>query len=224
MRLASLLLPAVALVAAPFVAPLVVPLSAQRRPHVEIQLPTASRLTTEGPLVRARGVLSDARMRELLRSGFPARLHFRAELWSSERWFDELHGTAEWNVLVQWRGVDQKYEVLQIIGDRTLSLGAFTRIEDAESAVERPLRVPIAAPVSNHRRFYYEVALDVQTLSVTDLDEVSRWLRGEVQPAFRGDRNPGTAFTRGLRSLTTRLLGGERRGYSARTDSFSTAR
>jgi hypothetical protein len=68
------------------------------------------------------------------------------------------------------------------------------------------------------------VSLDVQTLSVTDLDEVSRWLRGEVRPAFRGDRNPGTAFTRGLRSLTTRLLGGEQRGYTARTDTFRTAR
>jgi hypothetical protein len=204
--------------------PVAASLAAQRGPHVEIQLPTASRLTLEGPLVRARGVLSDARMRELLRSGFPARLRFRAELWSSERWFDELHQTAEWNVTVQWRGVDQKYEVLQYVGERVLSLGSFTRIEDAESAVERPIRVPIAAPASNHRRFYYEVSLDVQTLSVTDLDEVSRWLRGEVRPAFRGDRNPGTAFTRGLRSLTTRLLGGEQRGYTARTDTFRTAR
>ncbi len=220
MRHAARLLALCALVASPSV----MPLAAQRGPHVEVQLPTASRLTAEGPLVRARGVLSDARMRELLRSGFPARLRFRAELWSSERWFDELHRSAEWNVLVQWRGVDQKYEVLQIVGDRTLSLGSFTRIEDAESAVERPVRVPIAAPASNHNRYYYEVSLDVQTLSVTDLDEVSRWLRGEVQPAFRGDRNPGTAFTRGLRSLTTRLLGGEQRGYSARTDTFSTAR
>ena len=199
------------------------PLGAQRGPHVEIQLPTASRLTAEGPLVRARGVLSDARMRELLSSGFPARLHFRAELWSSERWFDQLHRTAEWDVLVQWRGVDQTYEVTQFIAGRALSLGAFVRIEDAEAAVERPLRVPIAAPGSN-RRFYYEVALDVETLSVTDLDEVSRWLRGEVQPAFRGERNAGTAITRGLRSLTTRLLGGEQRGYSARSAMFRAPR
>lgn len=199
------------------------PLAAQPGPGVEIQLPTASRLTAEGPLVFARGVLSDARMRELLRSGFPARLHFRAELWSSERWFDQMHRTAEWDVLVRWRGVDQTYEVMQYIAGRELSLGAFARIEDAEAAVERPLRVPIAAPAGN-KRFYYEVALDVQTLSVTDLDEVSRWLRGEVQPAFRGERNPGTAFTRGLRSLMTRLLGGERRGYAARSATFRTPR
>lgn len=214
MKLARLALSA-ALVAAP--------LAAQRGPHVEITLPTASRLTAEGPLVRARGVLSDARMRELLRSGFPARLHFRAELWSSEPWFDQLHRVAEWDVLVEWRGVEQTYEVTQFIAGRELSLGAFARIEDAEAAVERPLRVPIAAPASN-RRFYYVAALDVETLSMTDLDEVSRWLRGEVRPAFRGQRNPGTALTRGLRSLTTRLLGGERRGYSARSATFRAPR
>jgi hypothetical protein len=145
------------------------------------------------------------------------------ELWSSERWADEMHRAAAWEVLVRWRGVDQKYEVLQIVGGKTLSLGVFTRIEDAESAVERPLRVPMAAPVSR-RLFYYEAALEVRTLSVSDLDEVNAWLRGELQPAVRGQRNPGTALTRGVRSLTTRLLGGERREYGARTTTFRVPR
>lgn len=208
-----------ALVLGVLVASLATPLAAQRVPRVEILLPTPTRLTSEGPLVRAAGVLSDERMRELLRSGFPARLHYRVELWSSERWFDGLHRTAEWDVLVRLRGVDQMYEVTQYVGGRELSLGAFERIEDAEAAVERPVRVPIAAPVQNGR-FYYKTELDVETLSMTDLDEVSRWLRGELQPAVRGERNPGTAFTRGFRSLTTRILGGERREYGARSATF----
>jgi hypothetical protein len=208
-----------ALVLGVLVVSLATPLAAQRVPRVEILLPTPTRLTSEGPLVRAAGVLSDERMRELLRSGFPARLHYRVELWSSERWFDGLHRIAEWDVLVSLRGVDQMYVVTQFVGDRVLSLGAFERIEDAEAAVERPVRVPIAAPGLN-RRFYYKTELDVETLSVTDLDEVSRWLRGELQPAVRGERNPGTAVTRGLRSLTTRILGGERREYGARSATF----
>ncbi len=199
--------------------------TAQRAPgpRLEILLPTPTRLTAEGPLVKARGVLTDPRMRELLASGFPARLSYRVELWSSERWVDELHRTAEWEVQVRWRGVDEKYEVTQIVGGRALSLGAFARIEDAESAVERPLRVPMAAPASR-RQFYYEAALEVRTLSVSDLDEVNAWLRGELQPAVRGQRNPGTALTRGVRSLTTRLLGGERREYGARTATFRVPR
>ena len=55
------------------------------------------------------------------------------------------------------------------------------------------------------------------TLDNTDLAEMQRWLRGEAQPAVRGKRNPGTALTNGLRTLTTRLLGGEARHYDARS-------
>ncbi|HET8771198.1 MAG TPA: hypothetical protein VFM71_09465 [Gemmatimonadaceae bacterium] len=194
-------------------------LGAQERPSVQVQLPIASQLTREGPVVRSHHMLSDEETRELLRSGFPARLHYRVELWADGRFFDELRRDAEWDVVVRWEGVDQTYEVIQVVGDRRLSLGAFTRIEDAEAAVSRPVRVPISAP-NEDRRFYYRVTLDVEALSVSDLDEVERWLKGELQPAVSGRGNPGTAFTRGLRALTTRLLGGERREYATRSASF----
>lgn len=193
--------------------------AAAQRPGLVIQLPSAARVTQDGPVVHARNVLTDARMRELLEAGFPARLRYRVELWSDERFTDELHRTAEWEVLVRWRGTDQRYEVSQRVGSRVLSLGSFQQIDDAEAAVERPLRVPIAAPARN-RRYYYQATLEVRTLSVSDLAEVNAWLRGELTPAMRGQGNPGTALTRGLRSLTTRLLGGERREYSARSGVF----
>ncbi len=194
------------------------PLAAQR-PGLEIQLPAAARVTQDGPLVQARRVLSDARMRELLESGFPARLRYRLELWSEERFADQLHRAVEWEALVRWRGTDQRYEVSQRVGDRVLSLGAFARLEDAEAAAERPLRVPIVAPARD-RRYYYQATLEVRTLSVSDLDEVNAWLRGELTPAVRGRGNPGAALTSGLRNLTTRLLGGERREYATRSVVF----
>ena len=198
---------------------LAAPLASQVRPGVEVVLPSASRLTAEGPLVRARATLSDANIRALLQSGFPARLHYRVELWADGRIFDELQRSVEWDVIVQFRGVEQTYEVIQVVGERPLSLGAFRRVEDADAAASRPVRVPISAPAED-RRFYYLATLEVEALSVSDLDEVGRWLRGELQPAVRGDRNPGTALTRGVRSLATRLLGGDRREYTERTPSF----
>ena len=70
-------------------------------------------------------------------------------------------------------------------------------------------------------RYYYSVGLDVETLSMSDLDEVERWLRGELRPAVRGQRNPGTALTRGLRTLFVRLLGGEKRRYDVQSRTFN---
>lgn len=186
---------------------------------IEIQLPPPARLAEEGPLVSARGILGDRYLSELVRSGFPARLRFRVELWAEGRLVNELQRVVEWEVVVRPRGADDRYEVLQFVGGRPLSLGAFARLEDADATVARPVRAPIQ-PGRDGRRRYYLARVDVAALSVTDLDEVNRWLRGELQPAVRGERNPGTALTRGIRTVATRLLGGERRSYEARSAGF----
>ncbi len=198
-------------------------LAAQARPGIEVQLPTATRLTAEGPLVRARTVLADPYLRELLENGFPARLHFRVELWADGRIFDELQRQAEWDIIVRFRGIEQTFEVIQVVGQRPLSLGNFAKLEDADAAISRPVRVPLRAPAED-RRFYYLATLEVESLGVDDLDEVNRWLRGDLQPAVRGERNPGTALGRGLRALAARLLGGERREYEERSPTFRPSR
>jgi hypothetical protein len=195
------------------------PLAAQARPGLEVQLPTNTRLTVEGPTVKPRNILDDIAMRELLMAGFPARLHFRVELWADGWLFDELQQTVEWDVIIQFRGVEQQYEVIQYVGGRPFALGTFAKIEDADAAASRPLRVPLSAPEEN-RRFYYLATLEVVSMEASDLDEVGRWLRGELSPAVRGERSAGTALSRGLRAITTRLLGGERREYSQRSPSF----
>jgi len=190
---------------------------------VELMLPTATRLAAEGPLVRARAILADPYLSELLQSGFPVRLSYRVELWADGRFFDELQRSVEWEVRIVFRGVPQTYEVIQVVGDRPLSLGSFAKLADAEAAAARPVRVPIRAPADD-RRYYYLATLDVEALSMSDLEELNRWLRGELQPTVRGQRNPGTALTRGIRSLATRLLGGERREYTERSPTFRPSR
>jgi hypothetical protein len=57
-------------------------------------------------------------------------------------------------------------------------------------------------------------------MSMSDLDELEGWLRGELRPAVRGKKNPGTALGRGITKLATRLLGGEKRRYEQRTETF----
>ncbi len=196
--------------------------SAQDRPSLAISAPTADQVTRAGPVVVASHMLAGRKLQELLASGFPARLHFTVELWSVGGWLNDLERITEWDVVVRWLAVERVYEVTQIAGDRPFSLGKFALLGDAASAVARPARAPIVA-FAGAKRFYYQATLAVETLSVSDLDEVERWLRGELRPAVRGQRNPGTVLGRGLKTLASRLLGGERREYVARTGVFEAA-
>lgn len=195
-------------------------LRAQAEPTLEIRLPAADELTTMGPLVLATNMLSSAHSREPLAAGFPARFHFLVTLWSEGRFTNAVERRAEYDVIVRYLAIEKKYEVVQLMNDRPpFSLGKFDHVEDAERAVARPTRVPITAFASK-KPLYYRATLDVTILGESDLDEVDRWLKGEVEPAIHGDRNPGTTVTRSIRRLASRLLGGDSRQFEAVTPSF----
>ncbi len=196
------------------------PLYAQtRQPHLEVFLPPPAQLAQIGPLIAAHDMLSTARTKEPLASGFPARLHFLVELWSEGGLTNEVQRRAEYDVLVTYSAMEKKYRVDQLVNERTFSLGKFDRVEDAEGAVARPTRVPIKA-LHSSRRFYYRVTLDVEILNSSDLDEVNRWLKGDLKPAFKGERDPGTTLARSFRRLASKLLGGGTTQYEARSPDF----
>lgn len=205
------------------------PLAAQRGARLEVALPPPAAATggAKGaaaplpyvPEVRAIGVLDDRSLRDLLHSGFPARLHFRLELWSSGGLFDDLRRQSEWDVIVRYDPLERRYTATRVEGDRATSLGSYDSLGGVEQALARPFQ-PAVDPPAEHDRSYYICTLDVEMLSVNDLNEVERWLRGELSPAVRGERNPGTALGRGVKTLITRVLGGETRHYEARTGTF----
>lgn len=191
---------------------------AQGAPRLEIALPVQDALLREGPTVRGVNLLEDAQLRDLLRNGFPARFSFRVELWSVGGVFNDLEASTTWDVIVRYDVLARSYQVVRIIGDRATILGVYAEPAEAGGAVGRAFRAPLNAP--SRRRYYYNAVLDVEVLSLNDLDELERWLRGELRPAVRGRRNPGTALTRGLRTLVVRLLGGTRRHFETRTGTF----
>jgi hypothetical protein len=187
-------------------------IGAQQRPEIDIRMTPA----TYPPLVAVRNVLSESRFDPLLRSGFPARLHVRAEVWTVGRWFDDVGGRAEWDVIVRYDPIDRTYDVGRLVGGRLTSLGNYLRFADARAASELPYLPPLPSP-RRGAKSYVLVQAELQTLEVSDLDELERWLSGEASPAVRGKRSPGTALTRGLRTLASRLLGGEVRRLEARS-------
>jgi hypothetical protein len=190
-----------------------------QKPQLQIVLPDRAELATEPPSVRSASLLSDEAMRNLLVNGFPARLHYRMERWTTGGWFDDIKAAVEWDVVVKYDALGKQYHVFRAVANRAVELGRYSTLTDAEEMVNTAFRAPIS-PAKRGQRTYYNLVLDIETLSLTELDEVEQWLRGEVKPAVRGKKNPGTAVSRGVRTLFVRLLGGEKRRYEARSGAF----
>jgi hypothetical protein len=201
-------------------APFATPVEAQSSVQLDIIIPGGSLVATEAPSVVSKNLLADPKTRELLRNGFPTKLHYRVELWREARWFNEIEGSTEWEVLVQYDPAAKLYRAVRQNGRQLEDFGGFQTLASAEEPLNRPYRVPLP-PRNRGGRYYYNVTLDVTTLDVSDLDELQRWLRGEFQPVVRGRGNPASALRNGIGTLFSRLLGGERRHYEQRSEKFT---
>jgi hypothetical protein len=190
-----------------------------QKPQISLTLPEQSLRANEPPSVRSQSLVTDGAMVDLLRNGFPARLHYRIERWSTGGWFDDIAAEAEWDVVVRYDALKNIFQVYRVVSRQTTLLGSYETIQEAEAALDAPFRTPISPPKKG-KRSYYALNLDIEAISLTELDEVERWLRGELKPAVRGKKNPGTAVGRGVRTVMVRLLGGEKRHYETRTGTF----
>jgi hypothetical protein len=182
--------------------------------------PLAANSPPGGASVRAARLLRGAKLQELVRSGFPAAMTFRLELWRVGGIFNELESSQQWNVLVRYDPYSQRYLVVRRQGTTLQEdFGGFATLEAAEAVLGTPFPVALR-PERANVRYYYNVVVDIEALSVSDLDELDRWLRGDLQPAVRGKRAPLSVLRRGLGTLLSRVLGGETRHYEARSGTF----
>ena len=155
----------------------------------------------------------------MMHSGFPARLHYRLELWGAEGFFDNLKRQVEWDVIVRYNPLKRRYTATRIEGDRVTALGSFDSLDPIEEVLSHATQPALVVP-DGHDKYYYNLVLDVQMLSVSDLDEVERWLKGDLGPAAHGEKNPATAIGQGAKTLITKLLGGQEKHYEARSKVF----
>jgi len=193
--------------------------AAQEPAHVEVSVASAPTGQRGAPLVRSIRIFSDREIREMLHSGFPARLHYRLELWGAAGFFDDLKRQTEWDVIVRYNPLKRRYSATRIEGEKIAALGSFDGLDPIEALLSQPSQPALAVP-DGHDKVYYNFVLDVQMLSVSDLDEVERWLKGDLGPAVHGEKNPGTAIGRGAKIFITKLLGGEEKHYEARSKVF----
>jgi hypothetical protein len=193
--------------------------AAQEPARVEVGIVNTASGQRGAPTVKSVRIFSDREIREMLHSGFPARLHYRLELWGASGFFDDLKRQLEWDVIVRYNPLKRRYTATRIEGEKVTALGSFDGLDPIEAELSQATQPALAVP-DGHDKYYYNLVLDVQMISVSDLDEVERWLKGDLGPAVHGAKNPGTAIGQGAKIFITKLLGGQDKHYEARSKVF----
>jgi hypothetical protein len=180
-------------------------------PRLDITPPSSA--TDAGATVSATNLFAEADVRELVRSGFPASLRFRLELWRAGGFLNDLESSVEWEYIVQYDPSAQRYGVIRRQNGKVEEVGTFATLTTSQAVLERPARTTLAPEIAG-ARYYYTLALNLEALSVSDMDQLERWLRGTRSGTA------ASAVGSGLRTLILRMLGGEKKRYNATSRTF----
>jgi hypothetical protein len=198
------------------------PLSGQDAGDVRLYVTLAADSAPTGsraPVVRSENMLGgNNRWLVALRSGLPVRLHYRVEVWRSRgAWFDTFERQAEWDVLIRHEPLLDQYTLLTFVGAARQER-RYATLDALGAAVAFAYQVNVR-PV-DAGRYYYIASLEVTTLSDSDLDELERFLAGELGPADEEDENLGDALGRGATRFLLRLAGLPSLRLEARSQPF----
>jgi hypothetical protein len=185
-------------------------------PRLSINLSGGRQGALDPPVVRAERLLNDGVFDAALRNGFPVRYHFRLELWKKAFLFDRLRRDAEWDAVVRLDPLTGEYDLIR----SGATVEHLTTVDKVSRALATPFTVDLLPPPGSGERYYYIATLDIESLSEGELEEVERWLRGEVGPEMSPQGNLGDALARGARRLLIRFSGLPRRRLETRTPAF----
>lgn len=167
--------------------------------------------------IQSGGLLADGKYVGLMRSGFPLRLHYRLELWKvRSSWFDQFTREVSWDAVVRHDPLTDDFVLVRTGG----SLTRHATPEDLARALEIPYRVTLPPRGAGEGRFYYVCRLELTTLNDTDLEELTRWLKGEAGPAVTGSGSIGSALSRGAQRVLVRIAGLPRLTLEGRSATF----
>jgi hypothetical protein len=170
------------------------------------------------PVIRSDNLLGDGRWLSTLRSGLPVRLHYRVEVWRSRNgWLDQLTRQLYWDVVVRHEPLLDQYTMLTIFGSRVQER-RFATLDALTAALAFAYQINVSPDEAGN--YYYAATLEVSTLSDTDLDELDRFLEGDVDGGG-GRAGLGETLERGATRFLLRLAGLPRLRMEARTGRFT---
>jgi hypothetical protein len=185
------------------------------QPRLAVLVARSTAGTSQAPVVRAQGALVGGVFAAALRDGFPVALHFTLELRRSVRIFaDRLERDAQWDAVVVLDPLTSVYTLMR-------SGGSEERFNSA-AALERALATPFTVDLmpSQPGQHYYVATLSIESLSLSELDEAERWLKGDFASAVSHSGEVSNSLGRGVRRLLIRLSGLPRRQIEARSGYF----
>ena len=160
-------------------------------------------------------LFADEALSQALHSGLPVRIQVDAGLWK-DGLFDRERGRGEWRASVLFDPLEQRYRVAT--GGEPGQEIAVDSLEAVAGALQAGFHLPLRPREAG--KYYYLGQVEVETLSLSDLEELQRWLRGDLAVAVRGEEAVGTAVGRGVHRLMVRMLGIPTRRYKVRTETF----
>jgi hypothetical protein len=169
-------------------------------------------------LVRVGAVLRGNEIEHAARAGLPVRVRVRVELWK-DRFFDQLVDSTSWLTYIVFEPIGEQFFV------RSLPAGGGVRRYESFVAARQRVESEYAVSLRprGNGRYYYTASLLVERLSLSDVEELERWLQGELQPAVSGERSLPNAIGQGAKRMILRLLDMPTRRYDARSEGFSFA-
>jgi hypothetical protein len=171
------------------------------------------------PIVRSENLIGgNNRWLSALRSGLPVRLHYRVEVWRSrDGWFDTFARQAEWDVLVQHEPLLDQYTLLTFAGAARQER-RYATLDALGAALAFAYQINVRP--AEQGRYYYAASLQVSTLSDSDLDELEKFLTGDLGRRGDGGGNFGDALGREATRFLLRLAGLPSLRLEARSERF----
>src|SRR5205085_607091 len=139
-------------------------------------------------------------------------------LWRSRSgWFDQFVTDFPWDAVARHDPLADDFVLIRSESRRVARYGT---ADDLERALELPYHVLSLTP-KGRGRFYYVCRLEVSTLNDTDLEELTRWLKGDAGPAVSGGGDVGGALSRGAQRLLVRMAGLPHLTLEARSETLT---
>lgn len=159
-------------------------------------------------------LLQDRSLADAIHQGLPLRINVDAELWR-DRLFDSEAGRAEWKASVLYDPVTLLYDV-EVFGQEPVS---FPELGEVRGYLQGSFELDLRPREPG--RYYYLAVVEMETLSLSDLEELRRWLRGDLAGTDGGRDDTDGAVGRGVRRLFVRALGLPTRRVRLRTPAFT---